>query len=130
MNMEKRSTRVLIVDDDADMRDLLSHFLRNEWSCVEAFESGEAALRSVSQDVPTVVVLDINLSTGMDGYEFAERARAAKTGAGLWLIATTGQSRANVKANGDVFDAVFIKPVELDQLAKEMRRLVTPRPIS
>jgi two-component system, chemotaxis family, CheB/CheR fusion protein len=130
MNIEERATRVLIVDDDADMRDLLSQFLRNEWSCVKAFESGEAALQSFSRDVPTVVVLDINLSAGMDGYEFAERARAAKIGGGLWLIATTGQSRADVRANGDVFDAVFTKPVELGQLAKEMRRLVTPRPTS
>jgi len=65
---------VLVVEDDAEMRELLQRFLQNEgWVVVEA-QNGREALDRISENKPELILLDLMMPT-MDGFEFLEELR-------------------------------------------------------
>lgn len=69
-----RKYKVLIVDDDANVRDLVSLYLEKEGLVPVAASNGEEALRLIPQHCPEVVILDIMLP-GMDGLEICRNLR-------------------------------------------------------
>ena len=68
------STRVLLVDDDANLRHTLSYALKQEGFEVIAAEDGERGLEAFHQSRPDLVVLDLMLPQ-LDGYEVCRRIR-------------------------------------------------------
>jgi DNA-binding response OmpR family regulator len=68
------SARVLIVDDEAVVRDVLSRYLEEEGFRVETAADGESALDLAARSVPDVVVLDLMLPR-IDGLEVLRRMR-------------------------------------------------------
>jgi DNA-binding response OmpR family regulator len=71
------SARVLIVDDEAVVRDVLSRYLEEEGFRVETAADGESALDLAARSVPDVVVLDLMLPR-IDGLEVLRRMRARR----------------------------------------------------
>jgi len=69
------TSRVLIVDDDADTRAVLKRTLMPIGCAVAEAVDGPDALRSIAESVPAVVLLDI-MMPGMDGFELLERLRS------------------------------------------------------
>ena len=66
--------RILVVDDDARSRDVISRVLaRDGWTACQA-ENGSVALAQVREAVPTVILLDLMMPQ-MDGFEFVEELR-------------------------------------------------------
>ena len=65
---------VLLVDDDAPIRRMLSRTLTAEGYAVEAVADGGAALAQVERSVPDVIVLDVAMP-GMDGLAVTRRLR-------------------------------------------------------
>src|SRR5229473_1285255 len=72
--MESRSERVLVVDDEPNIADLVATALRYEGFEVRTGGSGRAALDGVEAFRPDLVVLDIMLPD-LDGFEVARRLR-------------------------------------------------------
>jgi DNA-binding response OmpR family regulator len=68
--------RVLVVDDDPGISDVLGMYMKREGYEVTQVVSGEDALVDVERDAPALVLLDIMLP-GIDGYEVCRRIRAA-----------------------------------------------------
>ncbi len=66
--------RILIVDDELDILELISYNLRKEDYEVEAVQSGEQALRAMAANPPGAVLLDL-LLPGMDGIEVCRRIK-------------------------------------------------------
>jgi two-component system OmpR family response regulator len=73
--MYAMSHKILVVDDDAHIRDVLSFALGKAGMTIAEAGDGEAALREVERDRPDLVVLDINMPR-MDGLEVCRRLRA------------------------------------------------------
>ncbi|MDE7193172.1 MAG: response regulator transcription factor [Oscillospiraceae bacterium] len=67
-------SNLLIVEDNADYRELLVSFLENEKYEVTAAENGEAAVELMDKIVFDLIILDLMLP-GMDGYEVCRRIR-------------------------------------------------------
>jgi DNA-binding response OmpR family regulator len=67
---------VLVVEDDPDVRDLLTRRLQSLGHAVLAASSGEEALDLAGASPPSLVLLDIRLP-GMDGWEVLRRLRSA-----------------------------------------------------
>ena len=67
--------RVLIVDDDPHIREVLVFAFAKAGIETAQAEDGEAALATIAQDAPDLVVLDINMPR-MDGLEVCRRLRA------------------------------------------------------
>jgi DNA-binding response OmpR family regulator len=66
--------KVLLVEDDADLLDLLTYALRREGYTVLTAMDGQQALKRWEDDTPDVVLLDANLPK-LDGYEVCRRIR-------------------------------------------------------
>jgi len=65
---------VLVVEDDAEMRELLQRFLQNEGWVVAEAQNGREALDRISENKPGLILLDLMMPT-MDGFEFLEELR-------------------------------------------------------
>jgi signal transduction histidine kinase len=118
--------RILVVEDNADGREMLRTMLELQGHDVHEAAEGESAIVRAAELRPDVAIIDIGLP-GMDGYAVAARIRASEKEPGeIQLIALTGygteQDRRRAAAAG--FDAHLTKPVEPDRL----RRLLT-RPL-
>ena len=67
--------RILVVDDEPTVREVVQHYLEREGYRVQAAEDGPAALAAFSADVPDLIVLDLMLP-GVDGLEVCRQVRA------------------------------------------------------
>jgi PAS domain S-box-containing protein len=105
--------RVMVVDDNVDVADSLAMVLRAWGHEVHALYDGLAALSTVEQLRPEIILLDIGLPQ-MDGYEVARRLRACSVMRDVLLIALTGygqeEDRRRAKEAG--FDVHLTKPAD------------------
>jgi len=92
------SSRVLIVEDEPDIRELVVHHLKREGYVVSAASSGEEALRQVQAAPPDLVLLDLMLPA-MDGLEVCRRLRQDPATVSLPIVMLT--------AKGDEVDRVL-----------------------
>ena len=115
-------TRVVVVEDNADSRDMLCELLRLGGVECQAVESGATALDLIDAWRPDVVILDLGLP-GMDGFEIARRVRSSPAHAGIRLIALTGYGQAadRAAAREAGFDVHLVKPVNGDHLLTLLR---------
>jgi PAS domain S-box-containing protein len=119
--------KVLVVDDEADARDLLDFILQKAGATVElAASTGEAlALLDISR--PTILVADIGMP-GEDGYELIRRVRALSQPdlALLPAMALTAYARAEERAQAFSagFQSHMTKPVEPSELIATIARML------
>jgi CheY-like chemotaxis protein/nitrogen-specific signal transduction histidine kinase len=109
----RASKRVLVVDDNEDLLEMLAEVLRDAGHVVVTATDGPAALAAMKTFHPDVAILDIGLPV-MDGYELAARMRA-ELGASLpRLIALTGygQESDRDRARRAGFSEHLTKPIE------------------
>ena len=111
--MEKR--KVLIVDDDAGVRESLRMVLKEQYEPIVS-SSGEEALASIGELRPNVVLLDV-LMPGMDGLAVLERLRAEHNGSVpvVMLTATKTVKTAVTAMKLGAFDYVT-KPFDVEEL--------------
>ena len=91
--------RVLVVEDDPEMRELLGRTLERDGYRVVAAADGEAALARVAETPPDAVLLDLMLP-GMDGFEFLAALRHRPGGADVPVVVVTAKSISEADAIG------------------------------
>lgn len=116
---------VLVVDDDARLRDLLSTVLAPLGCEIVQAGSGEEALTVLLQHQVAVIVLDINMP-GMGGFETAQLIRDADELASTPIIFLTGQADASDLHRGYDLGAVdfLVKPVSRQVLYAKVKALL------
>jgi two-component system, sensor histidine kinase len=125
-SMPATGRSIMIVEDNADARDVLRVLLELEGHEVEAVEDGQAALELTRTNDPDIALVDIGLP-GIDGYEVARRLRARHPRRPL-LIALTGygQPEDRRRATDAGFDDVLVKPVDPVTLTALLATLEIP----
>jgi len=113
------SLRVLIVDDDDDIRDLVATYLGSQGVQVFEAESEAGLLASVARDTPDVILLDVNLGRE-DGFAIARRLRATWQG-GLMMVTGRGDTVDRVVGLEIGADDYITKPFELRELLARIR---------
>jgi two-component system CheB/CheR fusion protein len=115
---------ILLVEDDADIRETLKCILDHDGFQVRGVGDGPAALEALAAAVPDIALIDIGLP-GMSGYELARAARQRYPDAGLRLVALTGYGQAGDRqASREAgFDAHLTKPLMPDELYRTLARL-------
>jgi response regulator RpfG family c-di-GMP phosphodiesterase len=115
--------RILLVDDDANLRTLLRTTFEVFDIDVEEAESAAAAERCVREFQPDVVVLDVRMP-GMDGLEFCRRLKADPANDGLGVVLLTGSDGGTREAASEAGADVFLrKPFSPLQLLAAVERL-------
>ena len=116
--------RVLVVDDDAVIRQLICVNLELEGYDVHTAEDGEDALAKVREVDPKVITLDIMMPR-LDGWETAERLRndPATAHIKVILLSARAQEADLRRGKGIGVDMYLTKPFDPDELVEAVRRL-------
>jgi len=112
--------RILVVEDNADARELLRMMLELQGHEVHDAPDGESAISKAMEVRPQTAIIDIGLP-GIDGFAVAARLRAMDPGlAAMRLIALTGYGAdEHRRRSAEVgFDAHLTKPVEPERLTQ------------
>ena len=122
-----RGLRVLVVDDEADARELMRMILRSSGADVMAAGSADEAFEQVEQWHPDILVSDIGLP-GDDGYALIQRLRSreAERGGSIPALALTAYARAEDKARALAagFQVHLAKPLEPAEFVAAIANLV------
>ncbi|WP_067172850.1 response regulator transcription factor [Microtetraspora niveoalba] len=115
--------KVLVVDDEPSIRELLSEALRLDSFAVRTVANGTRALEAVARERPDIVVLDVMLPD-LDGYTIARRLR--ERGDGPPVLFLTGKDAvadriAGLTAGGDDY---VTKPFSLDEVVLRIRAIL------
>ena len=121
--MSEDPTRVLVVDDEPNITELVSIGLRYEGFDVSSAHDGRGALRAVRELKPELVILDVTMPD-IDGLEVVRRMRAEN----IWVpvIFLTARDAVEDKIAGLTVggDDYIAKPFSLDELVARVRAMV------
>jgi two-component system OmpR family response regulator len=116
-------TRVLVVDDEPNILDVITMALRYQGFEVATAESGRDALSAVTSFRPHLIVLDIMLPD-MEGFEVAERLGAQRSSVPIVFLTardTTEDKVRGLTAGGDDY---VTKPFSLEELVARIRTVL------
>ena len=112
---------ILIVEDDADIRELMKIFLEADGYRVNLAADGLDAFEELqSGPRPALILLDLMMPR-MDGEQFLKKLRGSRF-ADVPVIIMSGHSAAEKKAGELNAASCLMKPVEVDQLLKTVRQ--------
>ena len=111
---------ILVIEDDAGIRETLSDFLRAEGFRVDLASDGAEGLERLKAHRPDLILVDL-LMPGMGGGQFLARLRADPATRALPAVLMTG-NRGGGEATAGA-DAVLEKPFELQELLTAIGRL-------
>lgn len=115
--------RILIVEDDMINAELTSFYLEGIAS-VDIAYNGESAIEKASQNTYQIILMDINLGIGMDGFETTKKIRLLENYQHIPVIATTGYTLYNeielIKNSG--FTEYLPKPFSRDELLTSINK--------
>ena len=122
----QQSGRVLVVEDDEAIADVLRRTLRQEGHDVRSSTDGIEALRAADEFVPDLVVLDLGLP-GLDGVEVCRRLRAESD---VPILILTARADLDDRVDGldSGADDYLVKPFERQELLARLRALMRRRP--
>ncbi len=110
-------TRVLLVEDDDDSRELMAEVLSAAGHAVHPVASGPDALEALSRQPFDVLVTDLGIS-GMGGLEIARAAKALAPAIPVVLVTGWAEREDVARARGREVDAVLLKPIDPDSLTQ------------
>ena len=114
--------RILVVDDDADIRQLLRELLERIGYAVDEAEDGKTALRRLFANAPSLVILDVTMPE-LDGYQTLERIRDLSDVPVLMLTART-QELEKVRGLSAGADDYVAKPFGRQELLARVQALL------
>jgi two-component system OmpR family response regulator len=116
-------TKVLVVDDEEAIAELVAMALRYEGFEVDTAQSGQAALTKVALDRPDLLVLDVMLPD-IDGFAVCERLRGA--GRGVPTLFLTARDTTEDKVRGLTLggDDYVTKPFVVSELVARVRAIL------
>ena len=114
--------RVLVVDDDPALRDLLAEYLTANGMCVEAVGDGAAMRRALATGIPAVIVLDLMLP-GEDGLSLARDLRS-HSNVPILMLSARGEEIDRVIGLEVGADDYLAKPFGPRELLARLRALI------
>jgi two-component system, chemotaxis family, chemotaxis protein CheY len=114
--------RILVVDDDPAVRNMLTEVLQERYAVIEA-SNGAEALDAMRQGPPDAVVLDMVMPV-MDGWTFLRAYRTQPRFAQVPVMVVSAEPTACEDSRRLGAQACVPKPFDLDSLASALDRLV------
>ena len=124
--MNKRDVKILLVDDEPDILEIVGYNLKNEGYQVYTANNGLEALKSAKKITPNLILLDIMMPE-MDGIETCEKIRAIKSLENTLIAFLTARNEdysqvAGFDAGADDYITKPIKPKVLISKVKSLLR--------
>jgi CheY-like chemotaxis protein len=117
--------KILIAEDERDIRDLITFTLRFAGHEVIATANGEEALQTALQEIPDLILLDVRMPR-MSGYEACEQIKANRSTQHIPVVflSAKGQEsevQAGLQAGATEY---ILKPFSPDQLAERIQMIL------
>src|ERR1700716_2634314 len=112
--------RVLVVDDEPNLVEVLSMALRYQGFAVETAATGRAALAAVSSFKPHLMVLDVMLPD-MEGFDVAARLGAQRAGVPIIFLTARDATEEKISGLSGGGDDYMTKPFSLEKLVARTR---------
>ena len=120
--------RVLLVEDDADTRDLYATYLRMQGIEVETATTGQQALNKALLAAPDAIILDVVLPD-MTGWDTVRQLKARLKTRKIPVLAVSGHAWPDDHVQASGCDAYRAKPCGPGELLRAVQELVArPRP--
>jgi two-component system OmpR family response regulator len=120
---DDEQVRVLVVDDEPNIVDVISMALRFEGFTVDSAGSGADAIAAVAANKPQVMVLDVMLPD-FDGFEVARRLASARTGIPILFLTARDATEDIVHGLTLGGDDYMTKPFSLEELIARIRTIL------
>ncbi len=119
------SKRILVVDDEPNIRLSLEYLMRKAGYHVTGVEDGEAALEAVREAAPDLVLLDVTLPK-LNGYQVCEAVRANPEWKGVRILMLTARGREIEREKGLALgaDDYVTKPFATKDVVERVRALL------
>ena len=118
--------KVLVVDDERQIRDLLGEFLERECYEVLLASAGEEAIELAEREIPHAILLDVKMP-GIDGIEVCKRLKAKPKTQFIPVIMITGYVDNKMVAIESGADDFVNKPIDLVELAVRVKSILRIR---
>ena len=115
--------KVLVVDDDSNIGELLHTFFTLKGYQVVLAANGEQALELAECEMPKVILLDINMP-GIDGMETCKRLRADEKTRLIPIIFITAYGASKAEANDVGADDIIYKPFDMRDLSIRLKSVI------
>jgi DNA-binding NtrC family response regulator len=132
--MNHHRARILVVDDEKDICDLLYRILEKEGFGPIVAHDGQAALEMIRLGMPEVVITDVRMP-GMDGMELLRRAHELNAGLPVILITAWGGIDGAVQAMKTGAYDYLAKPLDIRELIGKIKKALqetasrVPKPV-
>lgn len=120
-----RNAKVLVVDDDAGIRELLREVLLDSGYDVELAANGADALAAVRAAPPTVVLMDLMMPI-LSGFEATSALKLDETTAGIPIVVMSAGRTLESLGSTLPADDYVSKPFDLTRLLAILERHITP----
>lgn len=114
--------KILIVEDDTSIRELLKEILEDEGYSVSSSANGSEGLKSLELSVPDLIIMDIMMPV-MDGYSFRKELMKNAAWTSIPVLAMSAQTQADHKLLSHGFTNFIHKPLELNHLLEAVSSL-------
>ena len=123
--MSDRTSTVLVVDDEANNRNVIVAQLKNEGYQIKTAASGEEALDIIDRELPDLILLDV-MMPGISGFDVAEILKNEQRTANIPIIMLTslGDVSSRLTALNNGAEEFLTKPVGRAELAARIRNLL------
>jgi two-component system, OmpR family, response regulator MprA len=126
LSTDNSTGRVLVVEDDAEIADVLRRSLRQEGHEVRTAGDGVEALDAAEEFIPDLVVLDLGLPR-LDGVEVCRRIRS-ESDVPILILTARSDTEDRVEGLDSGADDYLVKPFERSELLARIRALMRRRP--
>lgn len=120
------SARILIVEDDASLLEVLQYVLEDAGYRVLTADDGAGALKLAARDRVDLVLLDVGLAR-VSGFEVARALRGNQATSGIAIAFHTGMARDVVSSKFPDYDLFLPKADDVDRLLSSIESLVVAR---
>ena len=122
--MSKKSTRILVVDDEEIVRESLSAWLEKDGFALDTAEDGPSGLAKLAAERRSILLVDLKMP-GMDGLEVLRRAKEAQPD--LAVVIMTAYATVDTAVNamkGGAYD-YLVKPFDPEELSLMIQKIVS-----
>ena len=120
--------KILIIDDEKDIVDLLSGFLNQRGYAVAVAMDGEEGLNKFDTENPDIVLSDIKMPN-KDGFQFLKEVRASRKWVPIIIISAMDDPASVLKGYDFQADFYLSKPIDLNETLRSVEIMLSLAPL-
>lgn len=123
--MSQKQGRVMVIEDDREMRSLLEDFIQEEGYEVRSADNGSEAFRILAKDEFDLIITDVRMP-GLSGLDILPGMRKLQPHSAIIVITAFGSEEVYTRAMERGADGYLQKPISLETLRIMIKKMLFP----